>query len=86
MWLPYAWQVLCPAPVYMMLDDVNKQMIVSIYILAVAVTARLTDGYVYGIAASFLSVILVNYIYTYPYLQFNFTMAGILWPSYACLL
>ena len=76
---------LISAPVYMMLDDANKQIIVSIYILAVAVTARLTDGYIYGIAASFLSVILVNYIYTYPYLQFNFTMAG--YPvAFICML
>ena len=38
--------------------------------------ARLTDGYVYGVAASFFSVILVNYAFTYPYGAVDFTIAG----------
>ena len=72
------------APVYSLLKDHN-QFIICIYILAVAIIARWTDGYVYGIVASFFSVFIVNYIYTYPYLQFNFTMTG--YPvAFICML
>lgn len=71
-------------PVYMLLDDAS-QYIISVYILAVAVIARWTDGYIYGTIGSFLAVICVNYFYTYPYLQFNFTMSG--YPvAFICML
>ena len=47
-----------------------------IYILAVFLTARLTNGYIYGIAFSIISVLSVNFIFTYPYFKFNFTLTG----------
>lgn len=47
-----------------------------IFVLMVVLIARLTNGYLYGVAASFVSVICVNYIFTYPYWEFNFTIAG----------
>ena len=47
-----------------------------IFVLVVVLVARLTDGYVYGAAASFVGVVCVNYIFTYPYWEFNFTIAG----------
>ena len=47
-----------------------------IFVLMVVLVARLTDGYVYGVAASFFSVILVNYAFTYPYGAVDFTIAG----------
>lgn len=47
-----------------------------IFVLMVVLIARLTDGYRYGVAASFVSVICVNYIFTYPYWEVNFTIAG----------
>lgn len=47
-----------------------------IFILAVFLIARFTDGYLPGIAASFISVLAVNYIFTFPYFAFNFTLAG----------
>lgn len=47
-----------------------------IFLLAVAVVSRLTTGYVYGIIASFASVIGVNYAFTAPYFEFNFSMPG----------
>ena len=47
-----------------------------IFILAVFMTSRYTDGYVYGILASFLGVLGVNYVFTYPYMEFCFTMTG----------
>jgi len=48
----------------------------TIYILCVFFIARFTNGYLYGIIGSFLSVILENFLFTYPYYSFNFTLPG----------
>lgn len=47
-----------------------------IFVLAVLLISRLTSGYFYGLLASVVGVIGVNYIFTYPYLAFNFTISG----------
>ena len=47
-----------------------------IFVLAVLLTARLTDGYFYSLLATIISVIAVNYVFTYPYFEFNFTITG----------
>jgi len=47
-----------------------------IFVMAVLLVSRLTDGFVYGIIASFIGVFAVNYIFTYPFLEFNFTITG----------
>lgn len=47
-----------------------------LFVLAVLFISRYTDGYLYGIAASFAAVIGVNYMFTYPYMEFNFTITG----------
>ncbi len=47
-----------------------------IFVLAVIIISRCTDGYQYGILASFFAVFEVNYIFTYPYLHLNFTLTG----------
>ena len=47
-----------------------------IFVLAVFLISRLTSAYLYGIAASFLSVICVNYVFTYPYFELNFSISG----------
>lgn len=39
-------------------------------------TSRFTNGYLFGTLAAFLSVIGINYIFTFPYWEFNFTMTG----------
>ncbi|WP_347559879.1 DUF4118 domain-containing protein [Clostridium sp. AM58-1XD] len=46
------------------------------YILAVVLIARFTDGYIPGIIASVVSVICVNFAFTYPYLAINFSISG----------
>ncbi len=51
-----------------------------IFILSVFLISRLTNGYAYGIAASAASVIIVNYIFTFPYFELNFTLSG--YPIY----
>ncbi len=47
-----------------------------LFVLAVAVVSRWTEGYFWGIFSSFFGLFCVNYAFTYPYWQFNFTMTG----------
>ncbi|MBR2950124.1 MAG: DUF4118 domain-containing protein [Lachnospiraceae bacterium] len=47
-----------------------------LYVLAVLLISRYTEGYLYGIVASMISVVAVNYAFTYPYFAFNFTITG----------
>lgn len=47
-----------------------------IFVLAVLLTARLTDGYFYSFFATIVSVVAVNYVFTYPYFELNFTITG----------
>lgn len=65
--------------------DGSDRYVPLIFILATLLVSRFTDGYIYGIAASFISVIAANYVFTYPYLAFNFTISG--YPiTFICLL
>lgn len=56
--------------------DKSDVYVSMIFLLAVLITARITRGYLYGIVASFAGVVLVNYVFTYPYFAFNFTISG----------
>lgn len=47
-----------------------------IYMMAVVVISRYSSGYIPGVIASFISVICVNYVFTYPFMAFNFIMEG----------
>ena len=38
--------------------------------------SRFTDGYLFGLLASVIGVVGVNWIFTYPYMQLNFTISG----------
>lgn len=56
-----------------------------VFILAVFLISRFTHGYFCGIISSMLSVLLVNFVFTYPYFEFNFTLSG--YPVFAfCML
>lgn len=46
------------------------------YALAVVLIARVTDGYFYGILAAVAAVLSVNFLFTYPYFELNFTLTG----------
>ena len=46
------------------------------YILAVFLVARFTEGYSFGLFSSFVGVICVNFLFTYPYFALDFTMTG----------
>lgn len=54
----------------------NSANIALVYILALILIVRLTKGYFYGLSASIVAVICVNYLFTYPYFALNFTLTG----------
>ena len=47
-----------------------------IYILCLIIISRYTTGYIYGIIASLFCVVFVNYCFTFPYFELNFTLTG----------
>ena len=54
-------------------SDVHVPMI---FVLAVLVISLLTDGYFYGTLAAFVSVVGVNWAFTYPYFKVDFSIYG----------
>ena len=54
-------------------DENNSSLI---FIVAIVLVARFTDGYWYGIAASALSVFVVNYSFMYPFSHFTMRVEG----------
>ena len=58
------------------LADSSDGFASPVFVLAVLLISRFTDGYLFGLLAAVLSVICINYIFTYPYLEFNFTLSG----------
>ncbi len=54
----------------------NSLNISLIYILALILIAQQTSGYQYGIVASFFLVLLVNFLFTYPYFKIHFSLSG----------
>ena len=60
----------------LLLVEPSGGFVTMIFVLIVVLTARLTEGYIFGVVASFVGVICVNYVFTYPYWEFNFTISG----------
>ena len=54
--------------------DDNNPFATSVFILAVVLVSRFTTGYWPGILASAVGVVSVNYLFTYPFLEFNLTI------------
>ncbi|MCH5263555.1 MAG: PAS domain-containing sensor histidine kinase [Lachnospiraceae bacterium] len=54
----------------------NSGNIALIYILVLIIIIRYTDGYLPGLFFSIIAVICVNYLFTYPYFELNFTLSG----------
>lgn len=57
-------------------DSSGSNAAIMIFILAILFIARYTNGYKWGIAASFIGVIVVNFIFTYPFFELNFNLTG----------
>lgn len=47
-----------------------------VFLFAVFLVSRYTEGYLYGMVASLISIVLVNFFFTEPIFGLNFTMAG----------
>ena len=54
----------------------NDTHVPIIFVLVVMLVSGWTDGYFYGILATVVGVIAVNYMFTYPYFQLDFTLTG----------
>ena len=46
----------------------------ALFALAVFFISLVTEGYIYGIVASLVSVLALNFAFTFPYFKFNFTI------------
>lgn len=68
----------CAAVLCFLLQQANSSdgFAFPVFALAVLCVSRFTTGYLFGLIASILGVICVNFIFTYPYWKVNFTMAG----------
>ncbi len=58
------------------LNPTGAANITLIYILTVILISYHTDKYRYGILAAIISVFFINYLFTYPFYQLNFTITG----------
>ena len=46
--------------------------VTTIFVFAVFLISLLTEGYVYGVVSAVVSMLAVNYAFTYPYFALNF--------------
>ncbi len=53
--------------------DVSEQ-ITTLFAFSVFLVSLFTDGYAYGIIATVVSVLIINYAFTYPYFNMDFTI------------
>ncbi len=60
----------------LIMDDIfqTDATIPTVFVLGVFLVSVVTDGYFYGIWAALISVLSVNFAFTYPYFKFNFTI------------
>ena len=49
-------------------------LVPALFVLAVFLISLLTNGYMYGIASALISVLAVNFAFTFPFFEFNFTI------------
>ena len=52
----------------------NQTLIPSIFLLDVFLVSVVTDGFLYGAVASVISILAVNYAFTFPFFKINFTI------------
>lgn len=63
----------------------NTANIALFYIIGIITIARCTNGYFYGILACIFGVIFINWFFTYPYFNINFSLAD--YPfAFLCML
>ena len=47
-----------------------------VFVLVVLLVSRFTNGYLFGLISAVLGVVCVNYVFTYPYFEIDFTITG----------
>jgi len=57
-------------------DVSNNGYLSMVFVLAVLLVSRCTEGYFYGVGASIVGVLLVNFFFTFPFFAFNFSLPG----------
>ena len=70
--------ILCIAFLINMILEIHLQadsLIPAVFTLAIFLISLFTEGMYYGIAASLLSVLALNFAFRYPYYKFNFSIA-----------
>ncbi len=50
-----------------------REHITTLFVFAVFLISLLTDGYLYGVASAFVAVLGINYAFTYPYFNVDFS-------------
>ncbi len=63
----------------------TQHFIPTVFTVSVFITTLLTQGYLYGVMASLVSVLAVNYAFTFPYFKFNFTIRDNLLSAFIML-
>lgn len=53
---------------------VIQEHVTTVFVFAVFLISLLTDGYVWGVVATLVGMLAVNYAFTFPYFAFNFTI------------
>jgi len=61
---------------YHRINSTGTANIALIYILSVILISYHTDKYRYGIIAAIISVFVINLLFTYPFMEFNYTITG----------
>ncbi|MFV0528352.1 MAG: DUF4118 domain-containing protein [Lachnospiraceae bacterium] len=51
--------------------DIMNQNIIMVYIFSVLLISRVTEGYLYGVLASVVSVLMFNFLFTEPYFSLD---------------
>ena len=77
-WLILILTMGCGASLCVMLQQITSTdtHVPIVFVLVVLLIALFTDGFFYGILASIISVVAVNWAFTYPYRKLDFTVYG----------
>lgn len=76
-WVVYLFAMLMACGLSSLFQSAATDVYVPLlFVLAVLITAMMTEGYLFGILASVTSVVAVNWAFTYPYMEVNFSLYG----------
>ena len=52
----------------------HNALISAVFVLAIFLISLFTDGYLYGVISAIIAVLMINYAFTFPFFEFNFTI------------